>query len=726
MSWPKHKNPTQPGRKANAPYNFVPLPEVVVTAESLPEQDQYGSQRHTGFLKCTLTTETPLYTRCMMNSDFYRDFGDKLFYELGDEQKQERGRFFNLGNLEQPVIPGSSLRGMTRALVEILAYGKVQPVTAERLIYRSVGDQTSFGDRYRERLMHEDSKNQFTPLVQAGYMRKKGSAWYIQPAQSIAAIGPTTFARIHEDQTRGLTLKNWYSCRNARKIWVKVDPYGYKPVRHVEIKYADVVDASDKPTPGFIEAVHVRSGHIDKKKFDMVIFPPDTAADPIQIPREMVLTYREQISLEQEKLLGPNGVLRDWQPVFYLLEEGQLVFFSHTKMLRLPYLKSPNFFVPPELRSNQQVDLAEAIFGYTGLQVEPKSYAGRVFFGDAKLNQGQKDVFLTESPLIPQVLSGPKPTSFQHYLVQPNPDLQQVGLTKDHKPVMRFLPAHYASSQEETAIRGHKLYWHKAHPVSSATIEETDQAKLTRSPKQYTRIQPVKEGVLFTFNVYFENLSDVELGALLWALELPEGYRHKLGMGKPLGLGSVKITLELYLSERTSRYKHLFSEDNQNWQTGFPLDPNTGQPQPSETNPLKNAFERYVMTQLKAVGVTKGSKLASLPRIQALLCLLSWEHRPRQSETEYMPLAAFRDRPVLPTPQDILGEIPVNPDYPPHAEVKAKVIGEWVKGQVDVQLESGEVGYLKTSRKKVEQIGTDWVTLVVIEYKRGIYYLELP
>lgn len=40
----------------------------------------------------------------------------------------------------------------------------------------------------------------------------------------------------------------------------------------------------------------------------------------------------------------------------------------------------------------------------------------------------------------------------------------------------------------------------------------------------------------------FENLAPLELGALLYALELEEGMAHRLGYGKPFGLGSVVLS----------------------------------------------------------------------------------------------------------------------------------------------------------------------------------------
>jgi hypothetical protein len=44
---------------------------------------------------------------------------------------------------------------------------------------------------------------------------------------------------------------------------------------------------------------------------------------------------------------------------------------------------------------------------------------------------------------------------------------------------------------------------------------------------------------------------------LLFVLNLPEGYCHKIGMGKPLGLGSIKITATLSILDPKKRYCNL-------------------------------------------------------------------------------------------------------------------------------------------------------------------------
>jgi hypothetical protein len=54
----------------------------------------------------------------------------------------------------------------------------------------------------------------------------------------------------------------------------------------------------------------------------------------------------------------------------------------------------------------------------------------------------------------------------------------------------------------------------------------------------------IKSKTEFSFDLHVTNLSAVELGGLLWLLSLSEGHFHRLGGGKPLGFGSVRLTID--------------------------------------------------------------------------------------------------------------------------------------------------------------------------------------
>jgi hypothetical protein len=203
---PKHKSPKQPERIAHAPYNFVPLPEKVVTVNDVPPQDVYTG--YTGCIECLLTTESPLYTRSGMSPEIFKAWGDKPFHELPEEIKDERGQFFSVDG-QHPAIPGSTLRGMLRSLVEIAGYGKVQWVTAEQLIYRAVGDPSSLGTWYREQMLGKNKAAPPTtrldypsPDLKGGYLKKTHQGWAIQPASE---HNGESFVHVEYEDARTIT-----------------------------------------------------------------------------------------------------------------------------------------------------------------------------------------------------------------------------------------------------------------------------------------------------------------------------------------------------------------------------------------------------------------------------------------------------------------------------------------------------------------------------------------
>ena len=72
---------------------------------------------------------------------------------------------------------------------------------------------------------------------------------------------------------------------------------------------------------------------------------------------------------------------------------------------------------------------------------------------------------------------------------------------------------------------------------------------------------PLCAGNSFVGRIRFENLSAVELGAMchLFKLGKKENICYKLGMGKPIGMGTVKISAELHIQE-DDYYKKLFDD----------------------------------------------------------------------------------------------------------------------------------------------------------------------
>ncbi len=763
---------TVPGdRRAIAPYNFVELPEKVVAAElPLPEGDRYHPKLHTGRIECTLTTESPLYIRCgMIPSDFikYSEMPEKYLKppkngtekqkkQWEEEKKQwetERktvlAPFFTYRSDLLPVLPGSSLRGMLRTLVEIVSFSKIDRVSDQhRLFFRAVAsnpDKESWGKEY---------KNYVEPKkVKAGYLKKDAQGcWYIQPAIRDRGV---TFAWVQEDELTSITGFKKFDDKHYEPQYFNVS---YQSLEEREVRRNGKVIAK----LWFAQNIHlqqsepssklVTSGNMKQREDESsprcnhcVVFVENKNTHPLQIDDKAIDHYRNALTnfQKQSPFNKDWGVLEEHRPVFYS-DPGNVNivnFFGQSPNFRIPYspegnghtttvvdfipkivhnpyvinwnnapikfsviLLSINFLVGILFVAIPLVDLADAIFGWVKQETKDKKLpekfdkqrAGRVFVTDAIYESSKNDIWYEKEALTPQILSEPKPSYFPHYLVQPNVDKLELK--------------HYASQPiTETVIRGHKLYWHKGSdsdfklPPPKKVIGSTKKVKV--SDTQTTLIKPINKGVTFKFDIYFENLSQVELGTLLWVLDIAqdERYRLKLGMGKPLGLGAVKIEPTLYLSSRKQRYQDL-SDSNNCWEKGE-IERN------KDISDYVSKFETYMLEQLNH---TKDFK--NLCRVQMLLAMLSWsgledvENKSRYMEIERKKIPRigndkneYKERPILPDPLDVMREvvgIKIECDRPSlfseGQEVEAKVVdikvkeGKKLKTTITYQIEGSD------------------------------------
>ncbi|MEZ4726041.1 MAG: TIGR03986 family CRISPR-associated RAMP protein [Caldilineaceae bacterium] len=674
--WPQHHNPR---RKAVAPYNFVPLPEraIYLDPSKISGQDRYSGQ--TGYVDCTLQTLTPLYTRTALNPAFFAEWGEKIREMMANEQaRQQYADFFHLGDPQVPVIPGSTLRGMIRTLMEIVGYGKIEWVTdSQKITFRSVAapNDDPLKDPY-EKILGKYGRN-----VRTGYLRKIGERWWIQPAKTPQQLG------LAEQDKPYLQVKKSHLVEGDIPNLLFFDDANYRPQYHAVCFKAEARRGQKgsytfyqvgNPDKQYIyKGTLVCTGNMDetgggntpRKKYAIVL-EADLDQTMVAIDELAVQDYLDSLTdFQREAPFDQRmGCLVDGRPIFYVPNgRNKVRFFGHCPNFRVPACHSQNPWAvtpldltPPALRHPYRIDLADTIFGYVKSQKQPnngrQAVAGRIFFTDATFVGAKNDLWVSQTAITPKVLASPKPTTFQHYLVQDR--------ERGHSPDNRRTLAHYGTATpEETVIRGHKLYWHKKD-VTQQDLEEhpdncvEDWAKDT----QHTQIRPVNAGVTFAFRIYFENLTTIELGALLWVLTLPaqeseKRYRHKLGMGKALGMGSIHIKAQLVLSRRRDaknkdeeillgRYHQLLDGDQ--WYT----------PERPVKNiaPYLQAFEKFVLTNMQEAERGEAQSLATVKRIQLLLKLLEWTPGVSQEHTRYMtiqPDNEFKQRLVLPDPEGV-------------------------------------------------------------------------
>ncbi len=650
----------QDEKAANAPYNFVPLNEIVVEAEPIPPFNTYSHEnpkRYTGWIKLRIETKTPLYIRDTLTQ---KEMEKQAKIEGENKRNNTKKRYINSdffspgGKLK---IPGSSLRGMVRNLVEIVSFGKFGAYDDKRLYFRSFADsaapslQKDYVENMIERLYDEKNHVYFAIKPVAGYLRKtRANHFVIVPA--IEDENKTTFYKVEESKLLSSTA--------FKKIYPEKMSKGRGPNRYYKFLDHPVIFQGEPPRKhgisywGEVQEIGVKkqeqdntswqngwlicTGWMNKKHLHWVINSPNHRSKPLQIDEELLQSYKDDVNRHEEanllkKLEKNPQKYPDGIPCFYICnEQGEIISFGHTGMFRLAYQKTIGQHIPEKLKDENKCDIVGAIFG------NENTFAGRVFFEDALLQDGQNSADVLTGDRVPKNLSSPKPTTFQHYLEQTEKPAQDLD--------------HYNS---ETPIRGNKLYWHKSgeHWLEDANKQEQLPQKILQGKEtQHTLINAVKSGTSFTGRIRFENLSEIELGALLFCLDLPDDCLHKLGMGKPLGLGSVKITPTLHLSDRVKRYMNLFTE----WEENSTKSENL--------NRFEKAFEEYVID--KIAPSMQDKNLWKTERLQELKYMLNYGigiKLEKQEQTRYMkiqkiipdrkPENEFRKRPILPQPSEV-------------------------------------------------------------------------
>lgn len=619
-------------RKAWAPYNFVPMPDEPIYADldsdgNLPRHDAYDLERHTGYYDIKLVTETPLFVRGMLS------ISDQ---ENGIESRLNANAFSIDGR--KPVIPGSSLRGMIRTLVEIVTNSKMHFVSSShKMFFRAVAAQnTDPLKQPYQRVIGSFGKN-----VRAGYLERDEGTWYVHPAKR---IGRATYGKVKDrnhdgsspvSEVKGLKRFNDADyiiqyhpvCFDARDDLVV---RAYTPSEGEAPMGVLVCSGNMLETQGKAKGQSVKS---PRRRY-AVVSERDNTARRIPISSQAISDYLEGLSpIQKEPPFDKDyGVLVHGRPIFYVEESGQIIHFGHTPNFRIAALHvengkqravTPQDLVPRQLRQNDSnIDYAEAMFGFVNEQGDkrsPTAYAGRIAVTSAFVTEDQNHYY--DETFVPKILASPKPTTFQHYLEQPE------GW---RTPTDQLL--HYG---DKPRIRGHKLYWRQMIQ-SLREVAEPDRTITPHNSTQHTVIAPVRSDVEFNFRIYFENLSDEELGALHWVLTFGgnQEARHQLGMGKPFGLGVVRLEPKLFLSNRRLRYEKLFSADG-SWQR------NDDQ---ADAQFVTNVVDRFK----RRVGNFDEQK-----RIRELLTLVQKQEVRRFAYMKIEPRNDYAQRPVLPKPSEV-------------------------------------------------------------------------
>lgn len=595
------KNNNQTNDRLTIPYNFVSLPKKSINAPcaSLMTDDRDEGKinaykayvtaegHYSGYINLTITNKTPLYIG-------------------GGNTINDTVKFF--GPSGKPVIPGSSLRGMTKNLLKILTAGAMRPfrtsdlnrvllknklitdeevnasadgdVLDRHLYYRDFASATALKKLYSNEMVENIGPRETKTKASPGFLYRTDKGQYF-----VAPAKPTSVEGVYYDKNRALI--QWE--RDAATIYSKKRIRENKQGKY-HIFGADFSLARRIPVP--ITVIDSYSRDTVKEKVDL-------------------LDKQYAKTKEQAKAFTGLDDVDFVIPCFYMTAQEKVKHFGHGGYYRISYVKSITDHISEE-NKNISIDFSDALFGRSSL------WASRLYFEDAKL-QGEPRV---QNAAYSKILISPKPTSYQLYLKQENEQKAEGHWDNISAP-----------------LRGYKLYWHQ-------NIGNNNWQNTGDHIQGQNKIEPLVAGHTFTSKLRFESLSLIELGALLSVfriqnLEEAKGKEivYKIGQGKSIGLGSISIKAEVHVDDAAARYTSLFADKG--WNEGA-------------LNHVEKEAEKGFSTYMKE---QLGKGYSSYEVTLKELCLMmDWKVTTKKDwakKVEYAPVTStvFKYRTVLKTPE---------------------------------------------------------------------------
>jgi len=350
-------------------------------------------------------------------------------------------------------------------------------------------------------------------------------------------------------------------------------------------------------------------------------------------------TFPLRVGADGRPLIPASGVRGMLRSAYEAVTNSRFGRFSKSHEQKLKYRQSQQPYgkvefdasawnlLPDSLRPAAAIDQlspADRVFGWvkvdadTGSRSRGERVAARGLLRVSPVRCESSVADALESfaaPGVPlAILAAPKPQQGRFYVAKsPNGEAQPDGLSKTD--------AGYSPGK---GLRGRKVYPHQTSLPDghwgNPTQDLTQQAQGTPAHHQeYRRPQKggqeqrddqnrsilgwVKPGAAFSLELHVQNLSAVELGALLWLLDLPEDCFFRFGGGKPLGFGSVRLEIESCDLRTGNELRDRYGT----WQhAGTPRDP------------CQQAVDAFQQALLRAYPAPAGS-FDQLPFIRAFL-----------------------------------------------------------------------------------------------------------
>lgn len=349
--------------------------------------------------------------------------------------------------------------------------------------------------------------------------------------------------------------------------------------------------------------------------YDLLPIPPSTIARFNRLADEMTRSQDNEETIDQHQIrpYHPTGTSRQKAPPESIhhglkkahrnralrLKHGDLVYFrpnadstaieeiAYSSIWRDEISQNVSTWIGDDLApitfdkgENALLSPSELLFGY--IEAKPAGHAGgreghaaRAFASKVSFGHGRSLAPPEQlEPVTLKILSSPKPPSPSMYFENARATTQVLSKGALADDPDAFRPKGRKTYLHGLCVNDNQVHgvtpldrkgnnsgsvnglppWQSHPPAENAPKTEWD--AYARANMQRARVAPIRNGEAFFFEVDFVNLSQAELQSLCASLSPHESYHHKLGMGKPIGLGSVKLDMVgLYLVDRSARYR---------------------------------------------------------------------------------------------------------------------------------------------------------------------------
>lgn len=546
----QNNNSASANNQIRAPFNFVPLNDKVYTpgwskeiSHDVPFKDGVS-----GTLTFSIEAKTPIFVR--NGAPQRKDKDGKEIKETTFNRDGENGKYF---------IPGTSIKGAIRSVLEIISCGKMR-----------LDENSAYAQRewFNPRLYTiKDSQSE----ILCGYLRRKGDGFVISDhgkpyrishKEIDKYLGKKILEPKFSKDSQFNINKPTHIPGDQKSYGPKTANYKYKLISSQSgkslsgLKFKEIPETDPdynsfktcvrEDGKGDIVGDIVLTGQPDKwinnrrgqkkaGKFYEFVFENDKndknkKYEDHKISREefehfkFIYNETEEWPRVKQLIESEEGV-----PVFFLIE-GDTINFGLSFLYKLPYDNSPKK-ATHKAHQQKTYDLADCIFG----TVEgDKALKGRVQFSDAFAVDGTAK---PEEKDLTVVLNSPKASYYPIYIEQ-----KHIG---NNDKVGKLGKGFNYSTYNDSVIKGWKRY------VLKDGFDRVGNPENENNEKLNSHLTPLKAGATFTCQMNFFNLRPIELGALLSTLlfqkffPVQKGeFYHQIGGGKPYGLGKVSIKLK--------------------------------------------------------------------------------------------------------------------------------------------------------------------------------------